>query len=91
MATVSSKGRIIIPAEVRKKKGIKQGDRFEVKMLENQLLLVYVEKKSLAGLYGLFKGEGLTRALREEHERELAKEKGGVRASCRVWFPSWGP
>lgn len=74
VATVSSKGQIIIPAEVRKKKGIKQGDRFEVKMLENQLLLVPVEKKSLAGLYGLFKGEGLTRSLQEEHERELAKE-----------------
>ena len=74
VATVSSKGQIIIPAEVRKKKGIKQGDRFEVKMLDDQLLLVPVEKKSLAGLYGLFKGESLTSALQEEHERELDKE-----------------
>jgi hypothetical protein len=45
-------------------------------VIEDQLLLVPVEKKSLAGLYGLFKGESLTGALQEEHERELEKENG---------------
>ena len=74
--TVSSKGQIIIPTEVRKKRSIKQGDRFEVKVIDNQPVLVPVPRESLAELYGLFKGEGLTRALQEEHARGLERENG---------------
>lgn len=69
--TVSNKGQIIIPADVRRERHIKRGDRFEVKTVENQLVLVPLEKKSLAGLYGSLKpGTSLTQALKNERQND---------------------
>lgn len=74
--TVSTKGQIIIPSEIRKKYKIKQGDRFELQEVEGKLVLVPLHDKPFVGLYGALKGKkSLTRALQDEHALEIKKEE----------------
>lgn len=76
VVTVSTKGQIIIPAEIRKKHAIKQGDRFEVQVIDGKLVLTPVKTKPLVGLYGTLKGKtSLVRSLQEEHAKEIEKDK----------------
>lgn len=73
--TVSTRGQIIIPSEIRKKYNIKQGDRFELQDVDGKLLLVRAQGKPFIGLYGAFKGKkSLTRSLQKEHAWEIEKE-----------------
>ncbi|MCR4419205.1 MAG: AbrB/MazE/SpoVT family DNA-binding domain-containing protein [Clostridia bacterium] len=75
IVTVSSKGQIIIPAEIRKAHAIKRGDKFELRVSEGRLVLVPLQERPFVCLYGALKGDsGLVRALEEEHARELKKE-----------------
>ncbi|MBC7336874.1 MAG: AbrB/MazE/SpoVT family DNA-binding domain-containing protein [Clostridia bacterium] len=75
VVTVSSKGQIAIPAEIRKAHAIKQGDRFELRVSEGKLVLVPLKEKPFVRLYGAFKGDtSLIRSLEEEHAREIEKE-----------------
>ncbi|MCL6612109.1 MAG: AbrB/MazE/SpoVT family DNA-binding domain-containing protein [Peptococcaceae bacterium] len=74
--TVSSRGQIIIPAEIRKKYNIKQGDRFNLQDIDGKLVLSRTKEKPFNRLYGSLKGENsLTRSLLKEHARELEKEE----------------
>jgi len=73
--TVSAKGQIVIPAELRKKHNIKRGDRFELQEIGNRLVLVPLPEKPFVRLYGTLKGKtSLTRSLQKEHARENEKE-----------------
>lgn len=75
VVTVSSKGQIAIPAEIRKAHAIKQGDRFELRVSEGKLVLVPLKEKPFVRLYGAFQGDtSLIRSLEEEHAREIEKE-----------------
>ena len=72
---MSSKGQIVIPAEIRKAHAITQGDRFELRVSEGKLVLVPPNEKPFVHLYGAFKGDtSLVRSLKEEHAREIKKE-----------------
>ena len=74
--TVSSKGQIIIPSEIRKKYKIKRGDKFELQELEGKLVLTPVQNKPFVKLYGVLKGEtSLTGSLQKEHALEIEKEE----------------
>lgn len=74
--TVSTKGQIIIPSEIRKKYKIKQGDRFELQEIEGKLVLVPLYDKPFVGLYGALKDKkSLTRSLQDEHALEIEKEE----------------
>jgi AbrB family looped-hinge helix DNA binding protein len=73
--TVSTKGQIIIPSEIRKKYKIKQGDRFELQEINGKLVLTQLNDKPFVGLYGALKGKNsLTRSLQKEHALEIRKE-----------------
>jgi len=74
--TVSTKGQIIIPSEIRKKYKIRQGDRFELQEIDGKLVLIPLPDKPLVGLYGVLKGKNsLTRSLQKEHANEIRKEQ----------------
>ena len=75
--TVSTKGQIIIPSEIRKKYKIKQGDRFELQEIDGKLVLTPLLAKPFVGLHGaLKKGKNsLTRSLQKEHALEIRKEE----------------
>jgi len=48
--TVSTKGQIIIPSEIRKKHKINQGDRFEIQEIDGKLVLTPLKDKPFVGL-----------------------------------------
>ncbi|TEB07688.1 SpoVT / AbrB like domain protein [Pelotomaculum schinkii] len=74
--TVSTRGQIIIPSEIRKKYNIKQGDRLELQEVDGKLILVRAQGKPFVGLYGALKDKkSLTRSLQEEHAKEIEKER----------------
>jgi AbrB family looped-hinge helix DNA binding protein len=76
VVTISSKGQLIIPADIRKKYAIKQGDKFEVQVAEGKLVLVPLKEKPFLRLYGALKGEtSLVRSLLQaEHAGETEEE-----------------
>jgi len=74
--TVSAKGQIIIPAEIRKKYNIKQGDRFQLQYSDGKLVLSREQEKPFTRLFGSLKGsKSLTGALLQEHAQDYEKEK----------------
>lgn len=76
VVTVSSKGQIIIPAEIRKEFKIKQGDRFELQVRDGRLILVPIQDKPFVKLHGALKGKtSLTGSLQTEHALEIEKEE----------------
>jgi AbrB family looped-hinge helix DNA binding protein len=75
LVTVSTKGQIIIPSEIRKKYNITQGDKFKLQYVDGKLVLIPVKEKPFVGLYGTLKGKtSLTRSLQKEHAWEIEKE-----------------
>lgn len=67
VVTISSKGQIIIPSELRKKFKIKQGDRFELQEHEGKIVLVPLRDKPFIKLHGALKGKtSLTESLQKE-------------------------
>jgi AbrB family looped-hinge helix DNA binding protein len=57
MARVSSKGAVIIPAEIREKHGIKPGDDVDITEDGGCVLLVPHSDDPIDALYGMFKDE----------------------------------
>lgn len=74
-ASVTSKGQIVIPAEIRKRLKIKKGTRLNVIEREGSIVLqpvnldYFMEKAGLAG-----KGPDLVQMLRQERARERKRE-----------------
>ncbi|MCL4534105.1 MAG: AbrB/MazE/SpoVT family DNA-binding domain-containing protein [Bacteroidetes bacterium] len=76
--TVSAKGQVVIPAEIRKALGIKKGDQVDFVKYADAVYLVKVPKDPIQAGYGMFKGgpsltEALLRDRREDCEREERK------------------
>jgi AbrB family looped-hinge helix DNA binding protein len=68
---VSSKGRVVIPASLRKKLGIKAGTRLAIRSDENELILQPINDAFIRRLRGSCKGKDSIAAARErEHKRE---------------------
>ncbi len=73
--TLSKKGQIVLPSEIRRKYNLRQGDRFLVKEENGKITLQLFERHPLLGLRGTFKGEtDLTQALLQKRRLERASE-----------------
>jgi len=73
-AKISSKGWVVIPAELRKKYDLKPGDKVHVVGYGGVVSLVPHPSDPVAYAAGLVKGRpSLTRALMEEHRRERGR------------------
>jgi len=71
LTVVGSKGRVVIPASLRKKLGIKAGTRLAIHRDGNQLILYPVNDALIRKLRGSCKGKDSIAAARErEHRRE---------------------
>ncbi|MFN2110118.1 MAG: AbrB/MazE/SpoVT family DNA-binding domain-containing protein [Anaerolineae bacterium] len=74
-ATVSSKGWVVIPKDLRKKYGLVKGRRVQVVEYAQSLVLVPLSNDPVAALHGMLKDEpSLTADLLAEHARERAGE-----------------
>jgi AbrB family looped-hinge helix DNA binding protein len=76
IATISTKGWVVIPHELRKKYDLRPGARVVVVDYGGVISLVPATADPIADGVGLLKGEdSLTEALLEERTRERAREQ----------------
>jgi AbrB family looped-hinge helix DNA binding protein len=74
-AKVSSKGSVVIPAEIRKRYQIQPGDVLAFVDYGGQLSLIRVPDDPIAAGRGMLKGgQSLTQELLEEHRREQERD-----------------
>ena len=68
---ITSKGRFVIPAKIRRQLGIKDGARFriEVKVITRQIFLIPITYENVHTLRGKYKGKGLMKSLMAEKKR----------------------
>lgn len=76
ITTVSTKGQLVIPAEMRELLGIAPGTRIAITVQGSRLVLEPVTEKLVDDTRGLFKGgPSLSDALQKERRREKKREK----------------
>ena len=70
--TATSKGQIVIPSSIRRKLGIKEGTRIQIKVNEktNEIILKPITREYVHSLRGRFRGKGLLKTLMAEKKRE---------------------
>jgi AbrB family looped-hinge helix DNA binding protein len=70
--TATQKGQIVIPAEMRRKLGIKEGTRIRVELDEEarQIILKPVTRESISALRGKYRGAGILKTLTEDRKWE---------------------
>lgn len=69
------KGQIVIPAELRRKYGIKNGTKIIVTDIGDAIVLKPVTEQYLRNLQGSLKGKGGLKLLLEERAKDKQKEK----------------
>lgn len=80
IATVSAKGWIVIPKDIREKYGIKPGDKLQV-IDYGGIYMIPAVKDPAKEMRGMFKkGPSLTEALLESRRIERESEERGMRS-----------
>lgn len=69
------KGQIVIPAELRRKYGIKNGTKIIVTDVGDAILLKPVTEQYLKNLQGSLKGRGGLKAMVDERGKDKEREK----------------
>ncbi len=76
ITTVSTKGQLVIPADMRDMLGIEPGARISISLEGKRLVLEPVSEKLVDETRGLFAGgPSLSKLLQEERRREKENEK----------------
>lgn len=76
--TISKKGQISLPAALRRRFGLKEGDKLGVEQKGDVILLKPLPEHPLLNMRGKFKKEGeekLTTLLLQERQRERKREQ----------------
>lgn len=74
--TVSKKGWVVIPREIRQRYGIRPGDRVQVVDYAGRIAIIPAMNDPIREARGMLKGgPSLTEALLEERRRELEQEE----------------
>jgi len=75
----SSKGQIVIPLEIRKKLGIKPGQRVNLTLVGDKAFITPLPDDPIRALRGLLKGEpSMAQDLLEDRKREVAGEEEDI-------------
>jgi AbrB family looped-hinge helix DNA binding protein len=72
--SISAKGQVVIPAEIRRKYGLQPGTVLHVIDLGDGILLKPVTIQSVHALRGILRGGGGLKALLEERAKEAERE-----------------
>lgn len=81
----TSKGQIVIPAEVRRKFGIKQGTRISVQVDEqaHAIILKPITREFIESLRGIDRGKPLVRELIEQRKLDKDREERPLKQTAR--------
>ena len=74
IVTVSTKGQIVIPKEVRESLSLRPGTKIDVKSKGDEIILKPMRESISDRLYGKYRGVDLLKDLKEEHYREVKRE-----------------
>ena len=81
--SMTVKGQVVIPADLRRRLGIKKGTRLHVEERDGEIILRPLTRDYFERMSGVLKGAGLVRALeasrredREKEEDRIAGEEG---------------
>jgi AbrB family looped-hinge helix DNA binding protein len=70
----TTKGQIVIPAELRRKYGIKAGTKINVIDTGEGIILKPVTEESLKQLQGVLRGKGVLKSLLAERKKQAEEE-----------------
>lgn len=73
--TVSTKGQIVIPAELRRRYGIEEGTKLEITEQEDKFVLTIRPRNPILSLRGKYRGAHLTKKLLEERAADEASTR----------------
>ncbi len=82
--TVSAKGWIVIPKEIRERHGIRKGDKVHILDSNGRIVIIPATKGDpIERAHGMFKGGGAsgTQALLEDHRWEIERDERKYRES----------
>ena len=73
--TATTKGQIVIPAEIRRKFGINTGTRIRIEVDEEakQIILKPITRESVASLRGKYRGKKLLKSLMADRKWERSR------------------
>ena len=75
-ATISEKGWVVIPQGIRKRYGLKKGDKVHIIDYGGRIAIIPVAKDPIAAARGMFKGgPSMTKGLLEDRRWELEREE----------------
>ncbi len=79
IATVSTKGQVLIPSKIRRKLKINKGTKVYIEQKGNEITLKPVTPEAVSSLAGILRsGEKLTKALLEEREKDRRREDSDI-------------
>ena len=78
-AYVTSKGQLVIPAEIRRRHGIKTGTKVQFIERDNEIVLQPVTKQFIRSLCGMYKSDDcVTGELLRERAKDKQREEAKV-------------
>lgn len=72
---LSSKGQLVIPKTIRESLRLKNGDQFQVRIIDGKIVLDPVAKGLVEKLHGKYAGHNMLHDLEEEHRREIRDDR----------------
>jgi AbrB family looped-hinge helix DNA binding protein len=79
---LSPKGQILVPKQLRRKLGLKPGDKVHLAEDEGRLVVTPVPPDPIQAATGFLKGKySLTKDLRREHREEARRERNSSQSS----------
>ena len=81
--TVSKKGWVVIPKEVRERVGIKPGDKLVIVDYAGKIAIFRAMKDPINDAYGMLKGGAAMQGFLEEKRRELEEEERDLKPPLR--------
>ena len=74
-AAVTTKGQIVIPAQIRHRLGIRKGTRLHVEERNGEVILRPLNREYFQKMSGILKGAGLVEALKESRAEDKRREE----------------
>jgi AbrB family looped-hinge helix DNA binding protein len=76
--SITIKGQIVIPAEIRQRLGLKKGTKISVEERNGEIILRPMNREYFQRMSGILKGGGLTKALERSRREDLKREEENI-------------